>query len=67
VTKQKSVIDINRNELKYNVNGNSLTSVLPVTRTVQRHSSKAAVTFSKTVQKKKIIFNMHYNDSSQFK
>jgi len=52
VTKKKRVTDINRNELKYNVNGNSLTSVPPVTRTVQRHSSKAAVTFSKTVQKK---------------
>lgn len=66
VTKQRSTIDINGNELKYSVNGNSLTSVLPVTKTVQRHSSKAAVTFPKTVQKK-TIFNLHYNDSSQFK
>jgi hypothetical protein len=63
VTKQRSVTDTNCNKLKYNVNGNSLTSVLPECPNVTH--VKQTVTFSKTVHK--IILDLRYNDSSQLK
>lgn len=65
VTKQRSVIEINCNELQNYVNSNSLTSVLKVTKTSKVTQVEQQSRFPK--QSKKIIFHLHYNDSSQFK